>query len=357
MKRLMGLILSISTAFGAFNVLAADTVTVTTYRDGDVIVAKNISENSEKAVLSFYDGGVLCYSTMAAAEDNEYIFSVPSQYDGMRMRICYIGDAAYEAELGEAPEDTATESPTEAPTEMPTEAPAQKPAPTPVPTRTPVPEAYEKSLDALHAPAVVMDVTETISDGETVYSLTMLYQGNVVTTNVRDWVEIKTAPVENDYLIGQTVSALDEGDVIHFTNDLQGRIKSIEFIYRPAFDDYIADGTPFGGLYGRDGYSTFRFGVPVDKTKASVMLADENGNLTEIDVNSKAFVYLVSGSKRNDTVSLEGTGLSPVLTTYVYKDNLDEDGNVISWDGVDDKTYALIRTVNGSATEIILFGE
>lgn len=349
MKRLIGFSISIILGMSCAFAQGDTDVTINAYRNGETITAESIS--GEKAVLSVYDDGVLCYSTMAVTEDNEYIFNVPSKYDGMRMRICCIGEDTYEVVMSEAPSEEVTDTPTEAPTETPTE------TPTPVPTRTPVPEAYEKSLDALHAPAVVMDLTETIIDGETYYSLTMLYQGNVVTTNVRDWVEIKSAPTASAYLIGQKASALDEGDVIHFNNDLQGRIKSIEFIYRPDFNDYVSDGIDFDTVLGKDGYSSFKFGVPVDKSKGTISIADENGTVTEIDVNSKAFVYLVSDEKRRDIVSLEGTGTSSVVTTYVQKDNFDDDGNVISWDDVDDRTYALVRIVNGSATEIILFGE
>lgn len=353
MKKITAFVTGLSMLLSMTAVYAEGEENVSVYRNGERLVE---TENGGRSILSFYDeNGLIAYSVMSKYENGKYSFDVPSEYDGMRMRLCRIGDDVYEAVLTEQTngEGQATEKPTDKP--QATEKPAETAKPTP--TRTPVPEAYERVLDAANAPAVIMDSAKTVVDGETYNVLTMLYQGNTVTTNVRDWVEIKSAPDAASHLIGKNADSLKEGDVIHFTTDMQGRIKSIEFIYRPEFKDYIGSGASFDSVCGRDGYSTFKFGVPVDKTRGSITIADENGKISEVDVNDKAFVYRVSDGKRSGKVTLEGTGTSSVEKVYINKDNLDDEGNVISWEDNDEYSYVLVRTANGAATEIIIFGE
>lgn len=353
MKKITAFVTGLSMLLSMTAVYAEGEENVSVYRSGERLVE---AENGGRSILSFYDeGGVIAYSVMSKYENGKYSFEVPGEYDGMRMRLYRIGDDVYEAVLQEQTngEPQATEKPSDIPqtTEKPTE------TATSTPTRTPVPEAYERALDAANAPAVVTEMSKTVVDGETYNVLTMLYQGNMVTTNVRDWVEIKSAPEAASYLIGKNADSLKEGDVIHFTTDMQGRIKSIEFIYRPEFDDYIGSGASFDGICGKDGYSTFKFGVAVDKTRGSITIADASGKISEVDVNDKAFVYKVSDGKRKGKVALEGTGASAVEKVYISKDNLDDEGNVISWEDNDEYSYVLVRTVNGAATEIIVFGE
>ncbi|MBR0366471.1 MAG: hypothetical protein IJH94_06705 [Clostridia bacterium] len=318
------------------------------------------------AVLNIYEGNALVFSNSAAKETGGYFFSVPDEYTDGRVRMYCVGIGIFDVELTEydaassatsvtgydaassATSVTETSSPT------PTEAAA-----TAAPEKTPIPEVYEKNLDAVNAPAVVQSVSEQKIDGETYYVTKMLYQGAEITHNIRDFITIDSAPSRYQEVKGQTASALKEGDVIHFTSNMQHLIKSIDLIYRPDFEDYLMSGGDYGARYskliGKDGYSTYAFGAPVKTGKGYVLLADVNGKTTEVDIAAKAFIYTISASARKDKAELTGTGASVISKVFVQNTNFDDNDNVISWDDVDVTSYALARIVGGTATEVFVF--
>ena len=327
--------------------------------DGGVFVEYNGGRN---AVLTVYEGGALTYSNSAAKETGGYFFTVPDEYTDGQIRMYCVGIGIFDVKLTEydatsSATATAAAAPTEAPAETPSEAPTETPSAQP--EKTPIPAVYERNLDAVNAPAVIEQVSTIESGGETYHVLTMLYQGEEIKHNVRDWVTIDSAPSWHSDLKGRTAENLKEGDVIHFVCDLQHRIKSIDLIYRPDFDNYVNSGgdygAKFGKLVGRDGYSTFAFGVPVKTAKGYILLADARGRTTEVDVASDAFIYTVSASsRRGGRCELRGKGATAITKTYVAKNNFDDSENVISWDEVDVTSYALARICNGTATEVIV---
>ncbi len=315
------------------------------------------------AVLAVYRNGSLVYSSNASKDGEEYNFTISSEYENDYIKVycaeeteCNITFANEAAQETAMPEETASPEPED---ERATETPAPAAAATAAPAKTPYPEVYEKALDAVNAPAVVEEVSEQMINGETYYVTRMLYQGVEITSNIRDSVVIESAPAWHPELAGSGAAALREGDVIHFTCDMQGRIKSIEFIYRPDFTDYINEGGSYGNkfssLIGTDKYSTFCFGVPVKTAKGYMLLADMTGKTTNIDLDAGTFVYTVRKSGRADKAELTGTGFAAIEKAYVQSGNFDDDDNVISWEGADTSVYALARMRNGTATEVIVF--
>ncbi|MGN0182002.1 MAG: hypothetical protein ACI4DP_06280 [Candidatus Ornithomonoglobus sp.] len=315
---------------------------------------------ADVAVLAVYREGNLVYSAHASKNGEGYDFTISDEYENDDLKVY----CAEEAEcnifyINET--ETETPAPTETASPLPEEETAEPPAQTATaaPVKTPYPAVYEKALDAVNAPAVVEKVSEQITDGETYYVTSMLYQGVEITSNIRDSVLIESAPAQHQELIGENAAALREGDVIHFTCDLQGRIKSIEFIYRPDFADYVKEGGSYGSkfakLIGSDKYSTFCFGIPVKTAKGYMLLADITGKTTDIDLNTGTFVYTVRNSSRGDKAELTGTGFGAIEKVYVQSGNFDDDDNVISWQDADTSVYALARLRNGTATEVIVF--
>ena len=360
MKKLIGLIMAAVVAAvssGAAPVSAEGGVLNGFAVDGGVFVEYNGGKN---AVINAYDGGSLVYSNSAAKEPGGYFFKVPDEYASDKLRIYCVGIGIFDIKLGEydaVSSATTTESVTVEPTEAPTAVPAV--TTTEAPIRTPIPAVYERNLDALNAPAVIEQVTTTQKDGETYHELKLLYQGVEIIHNVRDWVTIDSAPSWHSDLKGRTAEYLKEGDVIHFVCDLQHRIKSIDLIYRPDFDNYIYSGGDYGSKYskliGKDGHSSFAFGVPVKTAKGYVLLADVNGKTTEVDVSQDAFIYTVSASSRHGgRCELRGKGASAITKVHVANSNFDDGENVISWDEVDVNSYALARICNRTATEVIV---
>ena len=75
-----------------------------------------------------------------------------------------------------------------------------------------------------------------------------------------------------------------------------------------------------------------------------------------IDVDERAMVYTVDGSSRGDLSEFTGNGISSVARTFVYDANYDEDKeSIVSWDDVSDITYALVRIIDDTAVDIVVF--
>lgn len=359
MKKLISFIAAAMTAAAAigYSPVSAEGGVLTGYAvDGGVYVEYKGGKN---AVITIYEDDALVYSNSAAKETGGYFFTVPDEYTNDRIRMCCVGIGIFDVELTEY--DAASSATTEMETESPAPVAAStEAAVTEAPEKTPIPAVYEKNLDAVNAPAVVEQVSTIESQGETYHVLTMLYQGEEITHSVRDWITIDSAPSWNSELVGKTAEYLKEGDVIHFTSDLQHRIRTIDLIYRPDFNDYVNSGGDYGSNYskliGRDSYSTFVFGVPVKTGKGYVLLADVNGKTTDVNVSADAFIYTVSsGSRRGGSCELRGTGASAISRTYVQNTNFDNSNNVITWSDVDVTSYALARICNRTATEVIVF--
>ena len=231
--------------------------------------------------------------------------------------------------------------------------PTPEPTPTPKPEKTPYPEAYEKPIDAINAPAVVSEVAEVAVDGDVLYELTVWYQGRELVTNVREKVTVSTAPQNMSHLVGEKIDCLMAGDIVHLTADLQGRVKSVEFIYRPEFLAYYEDGISTAGMIGADNYSAYYFGVAVETYKDAMVIADSNGRITDLDVSPSAFVYTVTKTRKGSIVNLNGKGPRLVSTAYVPDENITD--NVIDWNGMEELPYVLVRESRGVVTDIIVF--
>lgn len=307
---------------------------------------------ADMAVVCIYRDGKLVYSTNTTEkQDGVYRFRISDEYENDELTVYSTDKAEYTVEFSTVEEQPApTSSASPEPTAEPTDAPKEEA--TAAPTRTPYPAVYEKALDAVNAPAVVRSVSEKTVDGEIWYETTMLYQGVEITADIYEGALIESAPSIHSELIGENVSALKEGDIIHFTCDLQHRVKSVEFILRPDMNE-ITDN--WGNIVGGDNYSSFYFGVPVKTAKGYMLLADKNGKTTEIDLHSGTFVYTVTPRSRGEKTELSGTGYSQIPVSYAGKDNLDSNDNVINMEEVDPVVYVLARVRNGCATEVIVF--
>lgn len=378
MKKLTALLLVAAAAVPAA-VFAAGTGggadnDITAYLNGGVITASYTEGSSGISVMTFYEDGALVHSVSARIGENGYSFNVPEEYTDADMRITYAGGGTYDVKLEKAPVQT------EQPSEPPTAEPSAKPQTTPAPTRTPHPAIYPKAADARNAFAVISDIKSTMIDGENYYTLKMLYQGSEITADVRDTVEIVSAPDFSAHLKGKNAGALKDGDIIHFTTDLQGRMKTIELIYRPDFTDYINEGVEVGANFGslisengsvagmagwsvanfggkNSGYNVYAFGVPIKANNSYIVMANERGTVMDVSIQNNTIVYVVDGGARGDKAQIAGTGRSAVMTAPVGRNDLDDDGNVVTWENVpsDDMVYALARIIDGTATDIVIF--
>lgn len=353
MKKIISLIAAAALSAAAAGAAHAESKALTGYAvDNGIYVECDV--DADIAVLTAYSDNAIVYSCHTSKETGGYFFAFPAEYNDERLRLYCVGDGIYEVELTEYDAvSSATVNETEPPAET------VRSTSEPAPTRTPVPAVYERNLDALNAPAVVKSVSERLIDNETYYETTMLYQGTEIKTDIVDWVTIDSAPARYSDLKGQNASALKEGDVIHFTNNMHHEIRSIDLIYRADFDNYIESGGDYGAKYskltGSDNYSKFVFGAPVKTAKGYILLADVDGRTTEVDVSDKAFIYSVTKGRRAKECELCGTGAPAVPRVFVPNNAFDSNENVVSWTGIDITAYALARVVNGTATEVFVF--
>ena len=297
------------------------------YKDNKLVI-ENL-DNAGIAVINGYIDGKLSGSDVSEVVDGVFECDAEFIKDADRLRLAYGGNICNV----KITEPVAT--------------------PTPRPTRTPRPAVYEKALDAVHAPAIVKSVESVFVNDESCYSVSMLYQGNEVTVNVGESIEIVSAPAKDSYMVGKTADALNEGDVIHFLCNMQGQVTSIDLIYRPDFADYITDNTDFTTLLGNDGYSQYKMGVVIRKNKASILVSDLTGTTTDYEVDKGAFIYSVA-DVRTDKTELYGLGATAVMTSAMHPNNLDDNDCIISMSAITEPVYALIRQVRGVATEIVV---
>ena len=332
MKRFISFILAMVIVSGMAVAYAKASDTVSGYYKDDKLVIESISD-SDIAVLNGYDDGVICASNTVKVNQGVYEFDPELFKKADTLRLA-CGGQIYRVDITDlAPEAT--------------------PTPPPKPTRTPRPAVYEKALDAVHAPAVIKSIESTYVNDENAYRVTMLHQGNEITANIGETVQIVSAPVKDSHLIGKTVSSLTEGDVIHFLCNLRGEVTSIDLIYRPDFADYISDGTAFGSVYGNDGYSSYVFGVAVRTYNGAILVADNTGATTDIEVDKGAFVYSVA-DVRSDKTDIHGIGAKSVMASAMPPNNLDDNDCVISMAAITEPVYVLIRQVRSVATEIVM---
>lgn len=372
MIKVTGIILSAAiAAAAAISVYAQDNDVVLTVT-GNALQTDYNDSDSGTAVLCFYENDMLVYSAMAKIENNVYSFDIDEKYYDYDMRIGYIGGEVYDAVIseGSSPSESAVPTATSAPVQTETPSATASPAP----TKTPYPDIYPRSLDAINAPMVVKSNDATLVDGEEYYDLTVLYQGAESVISVRGSAQIKSAPDSQQYLVGMNAGALQEGDVIHLTAYASGPIKSIEFIYRPDATDYINSdydgGDDFRELYSDSGkvagswsamsYNSvtatgdgYIFGVPVKATRGYMILANKDGEIKEINMAEGTIVYTVNNASKKNKTEITGTGFSSVTSTFVANDDFYE--TPVDWTDVEDITYALVRVIDGVATDIVVF--
>ena len=300
-----------------------------------------------KAIVMCYDeNGKLVYSKLCKAENDSFEADIPSEYDGMRKRVYYV-DA----------KPTATPKPTSKPSEYP--------------------PIYEKAVDAIYAPALVKDVeTRTNSNDEDMYAVTLFYHGKEMTIGIEEDLTISTAPEEYSSMKGKTMDSLQRGDVICLTANVAGdTIRTVDFIFRPTEEDIATGDTDYGTnfeklfaannkvanqwtvmKYGEkpssDRYQ-YAFGIIGKKDGNVLTLINKDGdedNAIEVDMQSDTMVYTCAVDGKEYEVEIGDTSS---IETTIPKSMFDRGPVELNDDY--SYNYALVRMVDGIATDIILY--
>ena len=321
----------------------------------NVLSFKQTDENI--AVVSCYDeNGKLCYSNMYKSEDGNFSADIPKEYKGMKTKVYFVNSKEIkEVSVSDDVQPTATPSVT--------------------PTATP--SIYEKVTDAIYAPAVVKEVETTTKDGEDMYAVTLLAQGKEIKTLIENDVTFETSSEAYSFMKGKDAGNLEEGDVISLTSNVAGtRINHMYFIYRPQDEDIITGsqdfGTDFEKLITENGSSVanqwklmkygekassdryqYAFGLIGKVGSNSLTLINKSGstdNVSEVDTKKDTIVYTCDVSNKNE-VEIASVG---DITSTIPKSTFDKD-NTIDFTNDYSYNYALVRVVDGTATDIVVY--
>lgn len=321
----------------------------------NVLSFKQTDENI--AVVSCYDeNGKLCYSNMYKSEDGNFSADMPKEYKGMKTKVYFVNSKEIkEVSVSDDVQPTATPSVT--------------------PTATP--SIYEKVTDAIYAPAVVKEVETTTKDGEDMYAVTLLAQGKEIKTLIENDVTFETSSEAYSFMKGKDAGNLEEGDVISLTSNVAGtRINHMYFIYRPQDEDIITGsqdfGTDFEKLITENGSSVanqwklmkygekassdryqYAFGLIGKVGSNSLTLINKSGstdNVIEVDTKKDTIVYTCDVSNKNE-VEIASVG---DITSTIPKSTFDKD-NTIDFTNDYSYNYALVRVVDGTATDIVVY--
>lgn len=357
------------------------------------VFAENIDANYTDNVLSFeqtgeniavvscYDeNGKLCYSNMYKSNDGKFSAGVPEKYKDMKTKVYFVNskeikEVSINDEIlpTEAPNVTAV--PTKAPLATETPSPATKPTAKPSTDKTP--SIYEKEVDAVYAPAVVKEVEITTKDGEDMYAVTLLVQGKEIKTLIENDVTFETSSEAYLFMKGKDAGNLEEGDVICLTANVAGtRINHIYFVYRPQEEDIITNsedfGTNFENLITENGSSVanqwklmkygekasndryqYAFGLVGKVSSNTLTLVNKSGstdNVIEVDMSKDTMVYTCDVSNKNE-VEIASVG---DITSTIPKSTFDKD-ETIDFTNDYSYNYALVRVVDGTATDIVIY--
>lgn len=333
-----------------------------------------LAAETNKAVLLCYDSGKLIYSTLLTVGEYK---EIPQEYESADKKVYVVDEdkfmtiEEYDAISSATATPEATAAPTAAPEETPE--PAKTPEATTAPAKTTENTPYEKAADAIYAPALITSIAQSKdSKDEEVYSLTVMYQGNEVSVNVPEDLAIKTAPDEYASLIGKNAGSLKKGDVVIMTANIAGtKIKTLDLLFRPTKDDIATGETNYGAsfekLFSSGGLvagkwkaarygekisgDEYAFGVVAKSSGNVLTLLNKSGitdNALEIDMAKNVYVYSCDVSGKEYGFDIGGKGNIEVsLPSSILNDDTYE------FDGNTSYNYALVRIVDGTATEII----
>lgn len=272
-------------------------------------------------------------------------------------------------------------------------------------------------IDASDADDIKVMSAETLKDGNS-YEAYFFNKANsdnfyrfvVVTSNAGDAIDtsavavyISTSYVQNDdeedttalqvvegnetkdLLVAtdaEEIPALSEGDAFMYDTNAKGEIKKVYSLtagfglageradYDALWDTFtaggvdtaMADAQKFASeLMDTNGGAEVAFGPVIEHKGKTVELGVyDNGTTNKLDnlsitIDDNANVYLVNYKER-DGERVSATTASALVKASITKAALSEEDNVITWDAVTSAPrFALVKTVDGDATDIVVY--
>ena len=108
------------------------------------------------------------------------------------------------------------------------------------------------------------------------------------------------------------------------------------------------------GKYSNDDVQ-YQFGVIADRRGMFYTISNKAGiyeEMTDIIVMPETIVYICDFGRR---FSIEKGTVEDIRHSYISSADMDSERNIINWSEDTDYSYALSRTIDGVATDVVLF--
>ena len=180
----------------------------------------------------------------------------------------------------------------------------------------------------------------------------------------------------------ETIPALNEGDAFMYDTNAKGEVIAVHSLtadfklageradYDTLWDTFTAGGVDAAmakaqkyasELMDTNGGAEVAFGPVIEHKGKTVELGVyDNGTTNKLDnlsitIDDNANVYLVNYKER-DGERVSATTASALVKASITKAALSEEDNVITWDAVTSAPrFALVKTVDGDATDIVVY--
>lgn len=239
------------------------------------------------------------------------------------------------------------------------------------------PSVYPTEHDAATAFMFVKSAERAVDNGEEKTKLEVFFRGEEMELWIDDDITLKSVPTLHSELEGAKAYSLEKGDVIYCATNLNGKLRSVELIYRPSEKDIVVGNENFGNNFemlfslgnmvttvnpvpiatygGKNNLrQQYAFGVIKDvKNTKYVTLCNKSGEADKemiIDLSANTVVYVYDKSLRNKVYIGDVGDIEKSEIT-----DIDNDGNVTKWNSDCIHNYALVRMADGVALDIAVY--
>ena len=354
--------------------------TLTGATSGTDVVFNDVDGNT--LILNGYNSdGELVYSTTQAVTDKTVTLS--NEILNYELRAYIPGsDTVKNVSIGtgESPAPTSAPTASPAPTEEPEETPKITPTPGPY-NPNEFPAVYEKAINAYYAFAVIEEVSTEAYESEIGTRVKYYYQGEECSDWLSDEVEILSSPDTNPELTGAKLTSLKRGDVVFFNRRINGTIKEIAVIYRPAKSDIVTSTEDYGPNFEKlftyngvvTGYSQWKvqpygtransngtyyaFGLVGKRDKTTLYLLNKSGkvdNTIELTMSEDTPVYICDMELTKGIETSKSTAIASCVPNSMWNNAEASDTKAIDLSEVN-HDYALARIVAGTVMDIVVY--
>lgn len=344
-------------------------------------VVFNDVDGSTLILNGYNNDGELVYSTTQAVTDKTVTLS--NEILNYELRAYIPGsDTVRNVSIGtgESPAPTSAPTASPAPTEEPEETPKITPTPGPY-NPNEFPAVYEKAINAYYAFAVIEDVSTEAYESEIGTRVKYYYQGEECSDWLSDEVEILSSPDTNPELTGAKLTSLKRGDVVFFNRRMNGTIKEIAVIYRPAKSDIVTSTEDYGPNFEKlftyngvvTGYSQWKvqpygtransngtyyaFGLVGKRDKTTLYLLNKSGkvdNTIELAMSDDTPVYICDMELTKGIETSKSTAIASCVPNSMWNNAEASDTKAIDLSEVS-HDYALARIVDGTVMDIVVY--